>query len=143
MKKTYRQKTRDAKKDPFAPKVLLPPPLIKPAICNCWNGEGLWTGPEEWPVELFKGIEQTSAMDGAKVCICALQNPPLQFHRMMHLFLKNGALCIDVPLVEDVPGSDTPVYVQHDYCTKCRKYEQKHLCPLKPISPIVWTRCSA
>jgi len=128
------------------------PALVDPPVCGCWLPEEAtttaigptWSHPGTWSTEVFAGISKTAAINGAKACMCGMlqSDIPEGEHRKMHISLNNGEIRIDLPLVESVPGMDLPMYTQHVYCTKCRKFEKKYLLPQKPSTPIVWSCCS-
>lgn len=123
------------------------PALVDPPVCQCWSPtavEAHWAPPASWSPAIFAAISGKAVINGAKACMCCLPQSdiPKGQHRKMHISLNNGEIRIDVPILETVADSDTPMYTQHVYCTKCRKFEQKHLTPNQPNSPIVWSCCS-
>jgi len=123
------------------------PALTDPPICKCWENPeaaGPWSSPGSWSAEIFLGISKTAAINGAKACMCCLPQDeiPAGEHRKMHISLNNGEIRIDLPIMESVYGCDIPMYTQYVYCTKCRKFEQKHLLTQKPTTPICWSCCS-
>jgi len=122
------------------------PAIVDPPICECWSKPetAMWSSPGSWSTEIFAGISTTAAINGAKACMCCQfqRDMPAGEHRKMHISLNNGEIRIDLPILETVPGQDTPMYTKHIYCTKCRKFERKFLFHDKPTTPIAWSCCS-
>lgn len=122
-------------------------PLLEPPKCSCWEelftNEGpstpqhqdvapMWLQPSHWAPGLFSGADPRS-VNKARVCAHS--------GRVIHIF--SGEDCIDLVILEDHPfdKSHLPMFVQHGYCSKCKKIEWFRYCSSQPASPIIWFTC--
>lgn len=116
--------------------------IIDPPKCSCWeefvstmdSEHALtWLRPAHWAPGLFAGAPECD-QNRARVCS--------NTGRIVHIF--SGEHYIDLVVLDEHPNSrrGMPLFVQHGYCFKCKRFEWFRYCSVQPDTPIIWFACS-
>lgn len=120
------------------------PPLVDPPMCDCWISEEnikkldqtvTWLKPEFWAPNLFAALQDEERVNAcARVCE--------KSGRWLHLIVNSG-LKIDLPIVSDDPRNplSTPLYMQHGFCLRHKRFEWIKYCKSRPYAPVIWMKC--